>query len=155
MKKFVIAAILSGLTLSTGVLAQTAETTTAPVVLTATTATPTVKAIERKLDLACMQTSVEKRDNAIIAAWDKFTPAIKTALETRKTALKSAWTNTDKKARREAIKKTWTDYRDAVKTTRKTFNSERKAVWKTFNVERKSCGGLPDDATTEAVDNQL
>lgn len=155
-KRIIIAMVFSGFAFSTGVFAQEPTATATPTQPVApVTATPTLKIAPKTVDLACMQNSVDKRDTAIISSWDKFTSVVKSALETRKAALKSAWSNSDAKARREVIKKSWSDYRNTIRTARKTFNSERKAVWNKFNVERKNCGGLPEDATTESVDNQL
>ncbi len=92
------------------------------------------------VDLACVAAAVDKRDMAMIAAWDKYSAAIKTALSARKDALKAAWALTDKKARNEAIRKAWNAYRDSVKAAKKTFRDERTAAWKQFRTDRRACG---------------
>lgn len=110
-----------------------------------------------QLDPVCMQNAVEKRDNAIIAAFDVKNTAIKTALETRKNALKTAWGITDRKSRQDAIRKTWADFRVAKAQAVKTYNGARKVAWQQFRTERKACGilGTADDKATEKEDNGI
>jgi hypothetical protein len=124
-----------------------------PVLTFGKTATTTPSII----DLACMQTAVEKYDNAIIAAWDKRSADVKTALQTRRDALKSAWGIQDKKERRAAIKAAEKAYRTAIAQARKTFKSERQAAWKQFIIDRRACGpeAAVDDATTYGLDASL
>ncbi len=114
-------------------------------------ATPTPPTTPR-VDLPCMQTAVEKRDNAIISAWDALSASIKTALETRRDALKSAWGISDPKERRKAIKKAWTDFSKAKKESARTFNQARKAAWKQFRTDAKACRAT---ATNEVEGNDV
>jgi len=107
------------------------------------------------VDLTCMQNAVEKRDSAIITAWDKYSASVKSALETRKSALKSAWTITEKTERISAIKTAWNNYKSAIKTTRQTWMKERKATWQAWKTDAKTCKGNAEDKTTESVDNTL
>jgi len=81
------------------------------------TSTPTSTSV----DLPCMQTAVEKRDNAVIAAWDALFASIKTALQTRRDALETAWGITNRKERTKAVKDTWTAFRKANKEAQKNF----------------------------------
>jgi hypothetical protein len=110
---------------------------------------------KKTVDLTCMQSAVEKRDGAIITAWDKYTASVKSALETRKSALKSAWTITEKTERISAIKTAWNNYKSSIKTTRQTWMKERKATWQTWKTDAKACAGNAEDKTTESVDNTL
>jgi len=107
--------------------------------------------INRQLNLACMQTAVEKRDNAMITATDKFSVAVKSALEKRRDALKSAWGLTDRTARRTAIKKSWSDFRTDHRKATTDFRKERRVTWQQFVKDRKSCGlgASNDDPATE------
>lgn len=109
----------------------------------------------KNLSASCMQTAVEKRDIALIAAWDKYSAAIKSALETRKTALKSAWAVVDRTDRKKAIQDAWKNFKDERKEAREAFKNERKSAWQQFKKERKSCRNNGDDATAEAVDNSI
>lgn len=107
--------------------------------------------------LACVQTAVDVRDNAIIAAWDVQYPAIKTALQTRQAALKSAWAQTETKVRREAIKSIWDVYKNTVKSARTTMKTAHKAAWTKFEADRKACSpkATKDDNGSLGMDNQL
>ena len=101
------------------------------------------------IDLACVASAVDKRDTAIIGAFDSFHDAIKSALQTRRDALKAAWALTDQKARRAAIKAAWSAYRASAQTARKALNQAQRVAWSKFNTERKSCGtgAAADDRT--------
>lgn len=109
-----------------------------------------------QVNLECMQNAVDARDTAIITALDAFHASAKSALETRKAALKTAWGITDRLARRTALKTAWNAYISAMRAARKTFRDARMAAWKAFNVGRKACGrGHEDDRGAEGYDNQL
>ncbi len=92
------------------------------------------------IDLVCMQAATEKRDNAIIAAVDTHHAAIRTALETRRNALKNAWAITDKKQRRAALVSAWQVYRKSQREAAQAFRKSRQTVWGQFRKDRKSCG---------------
>jgi hypothetical protein len=107
-----------------------------------------------KVNLACMQTAVDKREGAIIVAFDMYHSSISAALTARQAALKTAWGMTDRKARRAAINTAWKNYRAAQRQARKAFIKARSGAWATFNSDRKKCGpgGALDDGTNSAVD---
>lgn len=129
-KKIILSIIVFGLALLL-TLPVLAENTTQPV------NTPKAK---KQLDLVCLQGAIEKRENAIIAAFTKKAEAIKVALETRKNALKEAWGKTIQKERIAARLKTWNDYRLAIKKARNTYYTEIKAAWTQFRNDRRACG---------------
>lgn len=107
------------------------------------------------VDIPCLQNAIEKRDTAMIAAWDKFSATAKSALEARKTALKNALGLTDKKERRAAWQKAWSDWKTAAKNARLTFWKEKKAAWKQFYLDRKTCRGTSEDTSAEGFDVNL
>lgn len=90
-------------------------------------------------DLICMQTAVEKRDNAIIAAWDNLSSSMKTALQTRRDALKSAWGISIKKDRNKAIRSAWTNFKLARRIARRNFLAARRTAWDQFGIGIKNC----------------
>jgi len=108
-------------------------------------------------DLACVQAAVEKRDGAIIAAWDVLSPAIRSALVTRQQALVAAWGINNRKERRAAIKVAWRTFRASVKSARATFRISRISAWKTWRDDVKACRPelLSDDRTSASVDAEL
>ncbi|MEK7086856.1 MAG: hypothetical protein AAB935_01205 [Patescibacteria group bacterium] len=108
---------------------------------------------QKRVDLVCMQKAVERRDTAIIAAFDVFSFAIKSALQTRLEELKTAWSIENPTERKKAIKSAWEKYRTVVKSARQTFQGTRKTAWKQFNVDRKACGAAKsDDASSPTAD---
>ncbi len=103
-----------------------------------TTTTPPKKTTTA-FDPACIQSAIETRDTAIIAAFDKFHAAAKSALETRKTALKEAWAKPTWQERKTAVKAAWAAYSKALKEARTTFKQEKKDAWKQFHSNRVNC----------------
>jgi peptidoglycan hydrolase-like protein with peptidoglycan-binding domain len=72
-------------------------------------------------DIACMRTAVEKRENALISAYDTYTAKIKAAREAKKTALLAAWNIQDAKERHTAIKQAWKTFQESSKQRGKSF----------------------------------
>ena len=152
-KKLFISSCLAAFLVATLGLPVLAQNTTA-------SATPAknimniLKKTTATVNLACMQTAVGKRDTAIISAFDVFYAATKQALETRKTALTSAWGITDKTQRKTALTAAWKVYKDTQKTARQTLNKARKDAWQNFYTDRKACGtsGASEDQGTESMD---
>lgn len=102
---------------------------------------PFKKIKAKEVDLVCMQTAVEKRDNAIIAGLDTYYTNVKAALVARRDALKAAWGMTDRKARQEAIRKAWNDFKGTWKKERRALDIARKKAWKEFNKDKRACNG--------------
>ena len=109
------------------------------------------------VDLACVQTAIAKRDNAIIAVVDTFHDVAKAALQARRDALVAAWGITDRTARRAAIRIAWGNYKTAVRAARKALNEARRSAWKQYSTERRVCGrgAAGDDSAGAGVDAQL
>lgn len=107
--------------------------------------------------LSCMQSAVDMRDNAIIAAWDVQYPAVKTALQTRQASLKAAWMQTDTKMRKEATKSAWNAYKNSAKSARGAMKASTKAAWSKFEADKKVCSpkATKDDNGSLGMDNQL
>lgn len=93
--------------------------------------------------LACMRTAVEKREDAIGAAWDKLSNAVKAAFGTRKSELLIAWGMTNRQARNVAIRQAWDKFRKSRKDARREHDVVVKAAWTQFVTERKACKELP------------
>jgi hypothetical protein len=95
--------------------------------------------LDKNVDIVCMKTAVEKRENALLSAYDTYTGKIKTARETRKTALLAAWSIQDPKERHSAIKAAWEKYRESVKTARNEWNQSRRTIWIQFAQDARNC----------------
>lgn len=121
------------------------------------TATITPTTTSKTLNVPCIQTATEKRDQAIMSAWDTYAAAIKTALSTRLSAIKSAWAISVAKDRRAAIKTAWRDYDKAVKNAKKTMRAAKEAAWKQFRTDRRACGqaATSDDTSNSGADASL
>lgn len=102
--------------------------------------------------LACMQTAVVARDNAIIAAWGTVSASITAAFTARRDALNLAWGITVKKDRNAALVKAWKDFRTSTKIAKSTFNTARNAAWKKFNTDGKACKTQYGASNTTSLD---
>lgn len=109
------------------------------------------------IDVACIQAAIEKRDSALVASVDTYAASVKTALTTRKDALKAAWAKTGKQERRTAIKAAWKAYRNSVKSARRVFRDAKNAAWRQFHTDRRACKivSSADDGTGQGVDETL
>ncbi len=116
----------------------TVTTGTAPAAVTTTTTTAPA-APKPALDVACIQGAIEKRDTAIIGGVDAFGTAIKSALTTRKDALKAAWAVEKAKDRRAARKAAWAAYDKAAKDAHSALKSVRNGAWSTYKTDLKAC----------------
>ena len=143
---FVAASLIAGTALPS--FAQTAVPT--PAMAPAATS-------KKTLNVACIQSAIETRDNAIISAVSAHTSAQTAALVARKTALKSAWAMTDQKSRRSALRDAWKAFSGTSQTARKAFRAAQHTAWQQFNASRKACGtrGASDDPGNEGHDSQL
>lgn len=98
--------------------------------------------MERKqVDGACMSSAVDKRDTAIVTAFDAFAASTKTALTTRKDALKAAWALTDTAQRQTALKAAWKTFTTSHKSAREAFRTAKKAAHQQFRTDAKTCKG--------------
>src|SRR3989338_5101108 len=105
----------------------------------------------RIVNTACVSTAVGLREDALLGAWSKFDDAVTAVLIARKSALISAWTLTDAKARKKAVKDAWITARKDRRAAAKTYREERRAAWKTFKTAAKACGGTAaSEASSES-----
>lgn len=111
----------------------------------------------RTLDITCIQAAVDKREAAIIAAVDTYHSTVKTALETRRAALKAAWAIADRTQRRAAIKAAWDAFRGTWRTASNALHKTRRDAWKQYRTDRRACGptATSDDLTSESADSNL
>lgn len=109
----------------------------------------------KTVDATCMVTAVEKRENAIIAAFAAFTKAGEAALVARRDSLKTAWVLTAEE-RTAGVKTAWETYKEEAKATRAALQAGRKAAWKQFKIDAKACKQSPaEEGGGEGIDQQL
>lgn len=117
---------------------------------------PIVKKTATQIDAECIINTLDKRDTVMIIVWDKYSMAVKKALEARRLELKAAYTQTETKLVKNAISKAWKNYSLTVAKAKVQFNKEKTAAWKQYNTGRKSCRTTANtDMTTEKADGNL
>ena len=136
IKKIIISSVVLSFVL-VGAIIVSAQTTGTDTTMTTTTNT------EKQIDIACVKTAVETRENTIKATFDKFSSSISSALQTRKSDLLNAWSIADKAQRKTAIKTAWDNFKKSKKDAIKTHRTEQLAAWKQFKISRKDCGSGP------------
>lgn len=110
----------------------------------------------KTVNIACIQAAIEKRDTAVISAYDTLHTSIVAALNARKEALKNAWTKIDRLERRTALKNAWAAYHASRRAAQQTWRTSRRSAWQTFRTEARACGPtIIFDATNEASDITL
>ena len=69
----------------------------------------------QKPDLPCVKMAVEKREAAVLAAFDAFSGIWRSALLTRSSELSVAWSIENKDSRNSAVRAAWKKFRDSKK----------------------------------------
>lgn len=118
---------------------------------TATTTSSSSNPSRKTVDLVCMQTVVDTRENALLAARITQGNAISTAYQIRKPALHEAWNIANKTARRSAVKAAWKTWNDSMKKANKDWRTAKHAAWVKFEKDRKTCRGI---SISEEVGNE-
>jgi hypothetical protein len=139
-QKFIVGTVMLSLLTVLGVVAPYANAST----------DATTKA-KKTVNLTCMQTAVDTREDAISKAFGDFNDSMDEALSDRKDALHDAWGITNQSERSKAVKTAWKDWNTAKKTAYSELRSDRKAIWATFTKTAKTTckESLPKD---EALD---
>jgi hypothetical protein len=92
------------------------------------------------INITCVNTALDKREDALIAGHDALNVSVKTALQTRLTNLKAAWAKTTPAERQIARKVAYDTFNVSVKTAHQTMKTVRINTWNTFNVDMAACG---------------
>ncbi len=89
--------------------------------------------------LACVRTAVATRETSVRSAYNTLYTAYLAGMDARAKALDTAWTMTDKTARKTARESAWSAWNTAAKSAREAFRSARKSAWDTFRSTAKTC----------------
>ncbi|MBI5794635.1 hypothetical protein HZA87_06195 [Candidatus Uhrbacteria bacterium] len=100
--------------------------------------------VTASVDLACMSAAIEARENAVISARTTFHAAIMAALNTRKDALKAAFTISNDHDRQVAINAAWDAFMKAVVNARAKYKTDINAAWTAFFTASVNCKVAPD-----------
>lgn len=131
-------------------------TTSQPPVFNANSVIFTTNVVPKvTLNPVCMKSEAKKRDDTILAAWDPYTAAIKSAIQNRSTREQAAWDITDKNQRNTEFKALIKEYRTAAQTAKKTMAQARAAAWKSYQTGIKACNATPAQDVNSGVDEQL
>ncbi|MEK7150373.1 MAG: hypothetical protein AAB736_02080 [Patescibacteria group bacterium] len=118
---------------------------------------PEIPGVASSTNVICIKTAVEAREGRIIEIQVNSSSDMKTALETRKSALISAWSIYPGKDRRDAIKGAWNAFKSTSKTIGKALKDNNKSAWATFESATKPCKlgdgqGLSEENAGKGID---
>lgn len=94
---------------------------------------------DRAAAIICIGAAVDVREAAIATAWDTLSASGKTALQTRRDALKAAYAQADPAKVRQAVQAAWQAFALAHKSARIAFKEARMKLWMDFKTARKAC----------------
>ena len=167
MKKTLYTLMLSSLFAIGIVSAQSTSTatttaTTTPVVSTTTatttattTSTSTATTTATTTSLVCNLDALLKREDAIIAAYDVKSAAVKAALTARRESYKTIFLVTDKSQREEARKIANKNFKSARKTAERNYEDAVYAARKVFITTVKNCVTTKNDKKFMEMENRL
>lgn len=90
-------------------------------------------------NVQCVQTAIEKRESSYVIAFDGYYATVRSAMITRKDALKNAWLFTDSSQRKTAIKNATKNFSTTEKSARKIKRDLEKQATKTYKTEANAC----------------
>ena len=136
----------------------TTTATTTPVVATTTattTSTSTATTTATTTSLICNLDALLKREDAIIAAYDVKSTAVKAALTARRESYKTIFLITDKSQREEARKTANKNFKSARKIAEKNYEDAVYAARKVFITTVKNCVTTKNDKRFMEMENRL
>lgn len=106
------------------------------------------------VDATCMASAVETRETALLSAWSELNDSLVSALTDRKTALIAAWNISSQSERSIALKTAWKDWKADKKAANTEFRKDRKAAWDAFKKTAKdTCRtSVPKEENLEKVE---
>ncbi len=98
--------------------------------------------------IACMQSAVTKRDEAVIAAVIVHQTKLVDALKVREQSLVASWTIQEEAAGNAARKAAWRIFQADANGAKATLKDSKDAAWKQFSLDRKNCGAPLTDTSS-------
>lgn len=126
--------------LAVGVFATLATSATFAQTATSTGTGTTTPIVASTTQVTCIQNALDKRENSLITAHDTYNTAVKTAITNRLTSLKSAWAQTDKKAKVERRVAAYKAFRTEMQTATTALRNTKNTSWKNFQSDARACG---------------
>ena len=87
----------------------------------------------------CIQTAIEKEQGAFITSIDTYYATVRSAMISRKDALRTAWSISDSKQRRDTVRNAEKNFTTTERNAAKTRRDADRAAEKTFKSEAKLC----------------
>lgn len=113
----------------------------------------------KKFDASCITKAIEKRENSLISAIEKYAEAMKDALNKRKDALIKAWFLPTAEGKKKAIKEAWDAFRTARTNAVGELKNDRNAAWNQWKADIQACKLTKTvaaiDATSAEVDTNI
>jgi hypothetical protein len=108
--------------------------------------TPTTPSSSRKtysgeFDSTCVVTALQLREDALAAAFAKFTAAHSSLMSARKAALLTALEKPTARERSDARKAAWSDFRKASKLNHTELKKARQIAWSAYKSTTGTCKG--------------
>lgn len=96
--------------------------------------------IPQSVNTSCVHASIEKREQSLIAAHQIFNTTIIQALTTRADNLKTAWSKSENKERRAAIKLAHSNFKSSQSSSHQALRAARTNSWNTYESDMRACG---------------
>ena len=104
--------------------------------------------------LDCVRTALTTREAGVRSAYSTLSTTLLAGLDTRAAALNTAWTLTDRTARKSAIDTAWSGWNSTAKSAREGFKKSRKSTWETFRNSVKACKVSSNEVESNSAMNQ-
>lgn len=95
-------------------------------------------------DAACVNTAIDKKDDALIASIAASKDSLTAAINARRDCQKSAINATDTSTQVDNVKACAKTFEETNKTITKNSKQERENIWNTYKEELKACNGSED-----------
>lgn len=103
--------------------------------------------------LECVRTAVTTRETTVKKSYSTLSSVYLTGLDTRLQSLSTAWTLTDRVARKEARENAWNTWNTTARNARELFKQEKKGAWETFRNAVKACRVHPSEVESSSMQN--
>ncbi len=103
--------------------------------------------------LECVRTAVTTRETTVKKAYSTLSSTYLTGLDVRLQSLSTAWTLTDRVARKESRENAWNTWNTTARNARELFKQEKKGAWETFRNAVKACRVHPSEVESSSMQN--
>lgn len=105
----------------------------------------------KSIKYACGAAAIDKRETAIISAFDINAVAIKSSLIARKEGLIKLYTEGKTEGKKDARKAVWSAFSSSTHTAMNDMRTARKSAWNTFQKDMQACGIKSNNEKMETI----